>query len=315
MTAASPQPTPAARLSPRVHARVDDLTARWAAASLGSAPWSRANGENMWTAWRRLAALDPTLSRRVRSGIRNSPDDRPRLSAKRSPGGSSTRPPRSPSCLRTCSHCRGGRRSSGTPARRCRPHLARRDPRDARAVAPARRRHPSRAGCERRSSDRRHRPHRAVALALGVDATDGEARAALRPVLSLIAPPARLAVWQRPSRGASRASSPRRPPRCSARAHRSSGRSRRRSSASTRGRRASGGTSRPRAGSRPSASLASSPLPSRSGPPTGPPRSRRARCCSRLASRSPSRPCSAARSHAGSGNARPAWNGMPRSTP
>ena len=68
--------TPAGVLSPRVQARVDDLTARWLAAALGSPSWSApVRGEGMWNSWRRLAALDPTLPRRARSGIRRTPAD------------------------------------------------------------------------------------------------------------------------------------------------------------------------------------------------------------------------------------------------
>jgi len=67
-------PTPASGLSPRVHARVDDLTSRWLTALFGDAAWSTpTRGEGMWDAWRRLAALDPTLPRRVRAGIRSTP--------------------------------------------------------------------------------------------------------------------------------------------------------------------------------------------------------------------------------------------------
>lgn len=69
-------PTPARLLSPRVHARVDDLTSRWLAATFGDAAWSApARGEGMWDAWRRLAALDPSVPRRVRAGIRSTPAD------------------------------------------------------------------------------------------------------------------------------------------------------------------------------------------------------------------------------------------------
>ncbi|MDF2666207.1 MAG: uncharacterized protein K0R81_2057 [Microbacterium sp.] len=69
-------PTPAGVLSPRVHARVDDLTARWLTATLGTGAWAGpVRRDGMWTGWRRLAAVDPTLSRRVRGGIRSTPTD------------------------------------------------------------------------------------------------------------------------------------------------------------------------------------------------------------------------------------------------
>lgn len=74
--APSPMPTPASSISPGVHARVDDLTARWLAATLGSAAWTvPVTRDGMWGAWRRMAALDPTLPRRVRAGIRESASD------------------------------------------------------------------------------------------------------------------------------------------------------------------------------------------------------------------------------------------------
>lgn len=72
--AASSLTTPAGAISPRVQARVDDLTSRWLAVVLGSPSWSApVRGEGMWSSWRRLAAVDATLPRRVRSGIRTSP--------------------------------------------------------------------------------------------------------------------------------------------------------------------------------------------------------------------------------------------------
>ncbi|REC97905.1 hypothetical protein DEU35_2400 [Microbacterium sp. AG157] len=197
MTAASPQPTPAARLSPRVHARVDDLTARWAAASLGSAPWSRANGENMWTTWRRLAALDPTLSRRVRSGIRNSPDDpaaavgealaRWQLDETAAESFLSAHVLALPGWAALVRH-------AGTTGVDLTSLVAIRATLE-RLLLPADTVLPARAANEEVPTDDTARIG-AVALALGVDATDGEARGALRPVLSLIDPPARLAVWQ-----------------------------------------------------------------------------------------------------------------------
>ncbi|ODT37669.1 MAG: hypothetical protein BGO45_13030 [Microbacterium sp. 71-36] len=72
----SSMPTPARLIDPAVHARVDDLTGRWMAAVLGTPAWSSpVRRDGMWAAWRRLAALDPTLPRRVRAGIRTSADD------------------------------------------------------------------------------------------------------------------------------------------------------------------------------------------------------------------------------------------------
>lgn len=67
-------PTPARLIDPRVHARVDDLTSRWLTAVFGEAVWSTpVHRDGMWDAWRRVAALDPTLPRRVRTGIRSTP--------------------------------------------------------------------------------------------------------------------------------------------------------------------------------------------------------------------------------------------------
>ncbi|MDR6689727.1 uncharacterized protein YbcC (UPF0753/DUF2309 family) [Microbacterium sp. 1154] len=197
MTAASPQPTPAARISPRVHARVDDLTARWAAAALGSAPWSRTNGESMWTAWRRLAALDPTLSRRVRSGIRSSPDD-PAAAV----GEALTRWELDGAAAESflCAHVLALPgwaalvRHGGTMGVDLTSLVAIRVTLE-RLLLPADAALPARAASEEVRADDTARVG-AVALALGVDATDGEVRAALRPVLSLIDPAARLAVWQ-----------------------------------------------------------------------------------------------------------------------
>ncbi|MFC5789194.1 DUF2309 family protein [Agromyces tardus] len=64
--------TPAEHLDPRVAARVDDLVLRWTTAHLGSAhaAWSPMRDEAFWPAWRRLAARDPLVPRRVRRGIR-----------------------------------------------------------------------------------------------------------------------------------------------------------------------------------------------------------------------------------------------------
>ncbi|MEV7769725.1 DUF2309 domain-containing protein [Microbacterium sp. NPDC086615] len=76
MAPGSSLPTPASALSPRVHARIDDLTARWLTATLGEGAWTGpVRRDGMWTGWRRLAAADPTLSRHVRRGIRNTPAD------------------------------------------------------------------------------------------------------------------------------------------------------------------------------------------------------------------------------------------------
>lgn len=197
MTAASPQPTPAARISPRIHARVDDLTARWAAAVLGSAPWSRTNDESMWVVWRRLAALDPTLSRRVRSGIRRSPDD-PAAAV----GEALTRWQLDGAAAESflCAHVLALPgwaalvRHAGTTGADLTSLVAIRVTLE-RLLLPADAALPARAASEEVPAEDTARVG-AVALALGVDAADGEVRAALRPVLSLIDPAARLAVWQ-----------------------------------------------------------------------------------------------------------------------
>lgn len=76
VTSGASMPTPAAALFPRLHARVDDLTGRWLAALLGAPAWSTPIRRGpMWETWRRLAALDPSVPRRVRAGIRTAPVD------------------------------------------------------------------------------------------------------------------------------------------------------------------------------------------------------------------------------------------------
>jgi hypothetical protein len=66
--------TPADVLSPRVHARIDELVGRWLAAVFGSAGWhSPLDDDDLWAGWRRLAPLDLRLPRRVRTGIRSAP--------------------------------------------------------------------------------------------------------------------------------------------------------------------------------------------------------------------------------------------------
>ena len=66
--------TPAELLAPRVHARIDEQVTRWVTTALGAPTWTaHADGEGLWERWRRLAAMDPHLPRRVRAGIRTSP--------------------------------------------------------------------------------------------------------------------------------------------------------------------------------------------------------------------------------------------------
>ncbi|MGR2751978.1 putative inorganic carbon transporter subunit DabA [Agromyces arachidis] len=64
--------TPSEHLDPRIAARIDDLAIRWVTAHLGiaHAAWAPARDEAFWPRWRRLAAHDPTVPRRVRRGIR-----------------------------------------------------------------------------------------------------------------------------------------------------------------------------------------------------------------------------------------------------
>ncbi len=198
MTAPSPHPTPAARLSPRIHARIDDLTARWLATSLGTAPWSRSmKGESMWTAWRRLAALDPTLSRRVRSGIRNCSDD-PAGAIGEALARWKLDGPAAESFLRAHVLALPGWaalvRHSATTGIDLTALVAIRATLE-RLLLPSDASLPTGAVSEESAVDDTARIG-AVALALGVDSNDGEVRTALRPVLSLIEPVTRLAVWQ-----------------------------------------------------------------------------------------------------------------------
>lgn len=63
--------TPSAAVAPKVHARVNEYVSRWLSSAFGSAPWTTDFGSDaLWPAWRRLAAMDRALPRRVRSGIR-----------------------------------------------------------------------------------------------------------------------------------------------------------------------------------------------------------------------------------------------------
>ncbi|MFJ4159418.1 DUF2309 domain-containing protein [Microbacterium testaceum] len=197
LTAAAPEPTPAARLSPRIHARIDDLTARWIAASLGSAPWSPTNDESMWAAWRRLTALDPTLSRKVRSGIRYSSDD-PAAAIGDALARWELDGPAAESFLRAHVLALPGWAAlarhtvaSGvdlTSLVAIRATLER-------LLLPADVTLPAASPTEKSPADDAARAG-AVALALGADPADAEVRTALRPVLSLIDPAGRLAVWQ-----------------------------------------------------------------------------------------------------------------------
>ncbi len=197
LTAAAPEPTPAARLSPRIHARIDDLTARWIAASLGNAPWSPTNDESMWVAWRRLTALDPTLSRKVRSGIRHSSDD-PAAAIGDALARWELDGPAAESFLRAHVLALPGwaalvrhTAASGvdmTSLVAIRATLER-------LLLPADVALPAASPTEKGPTDDAARIG-TVALALGVDPADAAVRTALRPVLSLINPAARLAVWQ-----------------------------------------------------------------------------------------------------------------------
>jgi len=198
MTAASPQPTPAARLSPRIHARVDDLTSRWIAMALGTAPWSRmGSGESMWAAWRRLAALDPTLSRRVRSGIRNSSDD-PAAAIGEALARWDLDGIAAESFLRAHILALPGWaalvRHTATTGVDLTALVAIRATLE-RLLLPSGAALPEPGWSQTATVDDATRIS-AVARALGVDATASEVRTALRPVLSLIDPAARLAVWQ-----------------------------------------------------------------------------------------------------------------------
>ncbi|MDQ1082463.1 MULTISPECIES: DUF2309 domain-containing protein [Microbacterium] len=198
MTAAAPEPTPAARLSPRLHARIDDLTGRWIASALGTAPWSRtATGESMWSAWRRLAGLDPTLSRRVRHGIRTSPVDPAEAI------GAALRRweidgPVAESFLRAHVLAQPGWaglvRHTTAPGVDLVALVAIRTTLEC-LLLPSDAVLPKIAPSEKAAAGDTTRVQ-AVARALGVDPIDTGVRRALAPVLALLDPAARLGVWQ-----------------------------------------------------------------------------------------------------------------------
>jgi len=208
--AASALPTPAAAISPRVHARVDDLVARWVSAVLGTGAWSApVRRDGMWGAWRRLAALDPTLSRRVRSGIRNTPADpasairvaleRWQLDAAAAEEFLRAHVLAQPGWSALVRHLADGSRQIDlTSLVAIRVTLERLLlPADASApVAP-----PTVTEDGARIG--------AVLVALGADPADAEARAIVGRTLALLTPMTRLAVWQEAyERGAARALAP-----------------------------------------------------------------------------------------------------------
>lgn len=200
LAARSTLSTPAAALSPRVHARVDDLTGRWLAAVLGEGAWREpVRRGGTWNAWRRLAALDPSLPRRVRNGIRNSAldpaaaigdaldrwqldgsaaEDFIRAHVLAQPGWAGLVRHRATAAgdvdLTTLVGIRITLERLLLPAG---------------ASLPA----PSSTTAPTSAEDARLA---AVAVAIGAHPSDPEVRIRLRPILSLVDPAARLAIWQ-----------------------------------------------------------------------------------------------------------------------
>ncbi|KTS83778.1 hypothetical protein NS183_15255 [Microbacterium testaceum] len=203
-------PTPAAVLSPRVHARVDDLTARWLTATLGEGAWSGpVRRDGMWTGWRRLAAVDPTLSRQVRSGIRNTPADaasaigvaldRWQLAGSAAEDFLRAHVLAQPGWSALVRHFTDGSRGVDlTSLVAIRTTLERLLlPADATLRVPA-----------QTAPDEEARIGM-VALALGADPSDPATRAVVGRTLALVTPATRLAVWQEAyERGAARALAP-----------------------------------------------------------------------------------------------------------
>lgn len=237
MAPGSSLPTPAATLSPRVHARVDDLTARWLTAALGRGAWAEpVRREGMWTGWRRLAAVDPTLSRRVRSGIRNTPVDaasaiRVALERWQLAGSAAEEFLRAhvlaqPGWSALVRHLADGAREIDlTSLVAIRVTLERLLlPADAALPAPAQtapahtapaQTTPARTAPAQTEPDQRARIG-AVALALGADPSDPATRAIVGRTLALVTPATRLAVWQEAfERGVARELAPRRAPESS----------------------------------------------------------------------------------------------------
>ncbi|WZH38022.1 MAG: DUF2309 domain-containing protein [Microbacterium enclense] len=203
-------PTPASVLAPRVHARVDDLTARWLGAVLGTGVWTGpVTRDGMWSGWRRLAALDPTLSRRVRTGIRKTSDDpaaaigeavaRWRLHGEAAEDLLRAHVLAQPGWAALVRHLADGSRQIDlTTLVAIRVTLERLLlPADVSLPLP---------GETASEEDARVG---AVTLALGADPGDAAARATVSRTLSLLSPATRLAVWQEAyERGAARALAP-----------------------------------------------------------------------------------------------------------
>ncbi|BAJ74346.1 uncharacterized protein conserved in bacteria [Microbacterium testaceum StLB037] len=211
MSPGSSLPTPASALSPRVHARVDDLTARWLTATLGTGAWAGpVRRDGMWTGWRRLAAVDPTLSRRVRSGIRSTPAnaasaiavalERWQLEGSAAEDFLRAHVLAQPGWSALVRHLTDGSREIDlTSLVAIRVTLERLLlPADASLPAPA-----------QIAPDEKARIG-AVALALGADPSDPATRAAVGRTLALVTPATRLTVWQEAfERGAARELAPR----------------------------------------------------------------------------------------------------------
>ncbi|MDT3318143.1 DUF2309 domain-containing protein [Microbacterium sp. KSW4-11] len=204
-------PTPAHTLSPKVHARVDDLTSRWLTAIFGAAAWSEpTQREGMWNSWRRLAALDPTLPRRVRAGIRSAPaepaaaintalewwsldgwaaEDFIRAHVLAQPGWSAL-------VRHTAVESRSVDLASLVAIRVTLEHL----------LLPADATFPAAPAVPPADKEGRLR---AVADGIGADASTPDVRATLQRILSLIDPLTRLSIWQEAyERGAARALAP-----------------------------------------------------------------------------------------------------------